>query len=273
MRVHMIANAHIDPVWLWPWQAGADEALATAASMADRCDEYPDFVFTRGEAWLYAAGRAHPPRPLRPHPRPDRARPVARHRRPVHPARPEPPHRRRPAPPDRARPALLPRPLRHQPDRRLQRRQLRPHREPARHPRRATATAPTSSAARSSTRWRSRPTPSSGRAPAAPRSRPSASCPATSPTSPTSAGQVRVAVEAADPGARPHHVLLRRRQPRRRPVEGDDRVDPRQPRLRRPRARLLHARTPSSSAIADQPRPAAARRPPSCSIASPAATA
>jgi alpha-mannosidase len=50
----MIANAHIDPVWLWPWQAGADEALATAASMADRCDEYPDFVFTRGEAWLYA---------------------------------------------------------------------------------------------------------------------------------------------------------------------------------------------------------------------------
>ena len=53
MRVHMIANAHVDPVWLWPWQAGADEALATAASMADRCDEYPEFVFTRGEAWLY----------------------------------------------------------------------------------------------------------------------------------------------------------------------------------------------------------------------------
>jgi alpha-mannosidase len=53
MRVHMIANAHIDPVWLWPWQAGVDEALATTASMADRCDEHPEFVFTRGEAWLY----------------------------------------------------------------------------------------------------------------------------------------------------------------------------------------------------------------------------
>jgi alpha-mannosidase len=53
MRVHMIANAHIDPVWLWPWQAGVDEAIATTAAMADRCDEYPDFVFTRGEAWLY----------------------------------------------------------------------------------------------------------------------------------------------------------------------------------------------------------------------------
>jgi alpha-mannosidase len=53
MRVHMIGNAHIDPVWLWPWQAGADEALATLASAADRCAEYPQFVFTRGEAWLY----------------------------------------------------------------------------------------------------------------------------------------------------------------------------------------------------------------------------
>jgi len=54
MIVHMIGNAHIDPVWLWPWPAGVDEALATFRSAADRCDEYPDFVFTRGEAWLYA---------------------------------------------------------------------------------------------------------------------------------------------------------------------------------------------------------------------------
>jgi alpha-mannosidase len=50
MLVHMIGNAHIDPVWLWRWQSGADEALATMASAADRCDEYPEFVFTRGEA-------------------------------------------------------------------------------------------------------------------------------------------------------------------------------------------------------------------------------
>lgn len=51
--VHMIGNAHIDPVWLWPWQAGVDETLATFRSAADRCDEYPTFVFTRGESWLY----------------------------------------------------------------------------------------------------------------------------------------------------------------------------------------------------------------------------
>lgn len=51
--VHMIGNAHLDPVWLWPWQAGTDEALATFRSAADRCDEYPEFIYTRGESWLY----------------------------------------------------------------------------------------------------------------------------------------------------------------------------------------------------------------------------
>jgi alpha-mannosidase len=51
--VHMIGNAHIDPIWLWRWPAGVDEALSTFRSAADRCDEFPEFVFTRGEAWLY----------------------------------------------------------------------------------------------------------------------------------------------------------------------------------------------------------------------------
>lgn len=51
--VHMIGNAHLDPVWLWNWPAGVDEALATFHSAADRCEEYPEFVYTRGEAWLY----------------------------------------------------------------------------------------------------------------------------------------------------------------------------------------------------------------------------
>jgi alpha-mannosidase len=49
----MIGNAHIDPVWLWPWQAGADEVLATFSSAVARCTEYPQFIFTRGEAWAY----------------------------------------------------------------------------------------------------------------------------------------------------------------------------------------------------------------------------
>lgn len=52
--VHMIGNAHLDPVWLWGWQQGADEVTATFRSAADRCDEYPEFIFTAGEAWRYS---------------------------------------------------------------------------------------------------------------------------------------------------------------------------------------------------------------------------
>jgi alpha-mannosidase len=51
--VHMIGNAHLDPVWLWPWQRGADEAIATCRSACDILDDYPEFIFTRGEAWVH----------------------------------------------------------------------------------------------------------------------------------------------------------------------------------------------------------------------------
>ncbi len=44
--IHMIGNAHLDPVWLWPWQEGYQEARATFSSALDRMDEYPDFIFT-----------------------------------------------------------------------------------------------------------------------------------------------------------------------------------------------------------------------------------
>ena len=51
--VHMIGQAHLDPVWLWRWTEGRAEALATCQSAADRLDEYPDFHFTRGESQVY----------------------------------------------------------------------------------------------------------------------------------------------------------------------------------------------------------------------------
>jgi len=53
IKVHMIGNAHLDPVWLWRWQAGVGETIATCRSAADRIDEYPDFVFTRSDMWIY----------------------------------------------------------------------------------------------------------------------------------------------------------------------------------------------------------------------------
>ena len=51
--VHMIGQAHLDPVWLWPWTEGRAEALATSRSAVDRLREYPDFHFTRGESLVY----------------------------------------------------------------------------------------------------------------------------------------------------------------------------------------------------------------------------
>jgi alpha-mannosidase len=50
----MVGQAHLDPVWLWRWTEGRAEALATCASAADRLDEFPEFVFTRGESQVYA---------------------------------------------------------------------------------------------------------------------------------------------------------------------------------------------------------------------------
>ena len=51
--VHMIGQAHLDPVWLWPLSEGRAEALATCASAIAMLKEYPDFHFTRGEAQVY----------------------------------------------------------------------------------------------------------------------------------------------------------------------------------------------------------------------------
>ena len=51
--VHLVGNAHLDPVWLWRWPAGVIEALSTCRTAADLLDRYPQFLFTRSDAWLY----------------------------------------------------------------------------------------------------------------------------------------------------------------------------------------------------------------------------
>lgn len=51
--LHMIGNAHIDPVWLWRFQDGLAEIKATFRSALDRIQEYDDFVFTCGCAMYY----------------------------------------------------------------------------------------------------------------------------------------------------------------------------------------------------------------------------
>ena len=51
--VHMIGNAHIDPVWLWKWQEGSQTIRATFKSAIERLNEYPEFVFTASSAFFY----------------------------------------------------------------------------------------------------------------------------------------------------------------------------------------------------------------------------
>ena len=53
-RLHLIGNAHIDPVWLWPWTEGLAETMATFRSALDRMQEFPEFTFTASSLALYA---------------------------------------------------------------------------------------------------------------------------------------------------------------------------------------------------------------------------
>lgn len=53
ITVHLVGNAHLDPVWLWRWPAGVGEAIATSRSAVDRMDEYPEFIFTRSDMWFH----------------------------------------------------------------------------------------------------------------------------------------------------------------------------------------------------------------------------
>lgn len=63
MRVlHMIGNAHLDPVWLWRWQEGFAEIKATFRSALDRMREYEDFVFTCSSAAYYRWVEENEPR-------------------------------------------------------------------------------------------------------------------------------------------------------------------------------------------------------------------
>ncbi|MCC6801239.1 MAG: alpha-mannosidase, partial [Anaerolineae bacterium] len=53
-KLHMIGNAHIDPVWLWQWQEGFHEVKATFRSALDRMKEYDDFKFVASSAVFYS---------------------------------------------------------------------------------------------------------------------------------------------------------------------------------------------------------------------------
>lgn len=58
---HLIPNAHLDPVWLWDWREGHEEAVSTCRTILDLMDEDDEVTFTRGEASIYAYLAEHDP--------------------------------------------------------------------------------------------------------------------------------------------------------------------------------------------------------------------
>ena len=51
--IHLICNAHLDPVWQWDWNEGAAAAISTFRVAAELCEEFDFFVFNHNEALLY----------------------------------------------------------------------------------------------------------------------------------------------------------------------------------------------------------------------------
>jgi alpha-mannosidase len=60
-RLHMIGNAHIDPVWLWQWQEGFHEVIASFRSALERMEESDDFMFVSSSAVFYVWVERHDP--------------------------------------------------------------------------------------------------------------------------------------------------------------------------------------------------------------------
>ncbi|MBQ8752489.1 MAG: alpha-mannosidase, partial [Clostridia bacterium] len=63
--IHLIGNAHIDPVWLWKRSEGLAEIRATFRSALERMKEFSEYHFTSACAYYYAWIEAVDPPMLR----------------------------------------------------------------------------------------------------------------------------------------------------------------------------------------------------------------
>ena len=52
-KLHLICNAHIDPIWQWEWEEGAAETLSTFRISEKFCRDFNSFIFNHNEAILY----------------------------------------------------------------------------------------------------------------------------------------------------------------------------------------------------------------------------
>lgn len=60
--IHLVCNAHLDPVWQWTWEDGLAEAVSTFRIAVDFCEKHPDFVFNHNESLLYGWVKDHEPK-------------------------------------------------------------------------------------------------------------------------------------------------------------------------------------------------------------------
>ncbi len=60
-QIHLLCNAHLDPVWLWSWEEGVTEALSTFRTVCDLLEEYDEFEFNHNEAILYEWVKTYDP--------------------------------------------------------------------------------------------------------------------------------------------------------------------------------------------------------------------
>ncbi len=51
-KIHLICNAHIDPIWQWDWQEGVSAVLSTFRSAVNLADKY-DYIFCHNEVTVY----------------------------------------------------------------------------------------------------------------------------------------------------------------------------------------------------------------------------
>ena len=51
--LHVLPNAHLDPVWLWDGREGLNQGIRSMRATVSLMDEFPELTYMRGEAMLY----------------------------------------------------------------------------------------------------------------------------------------------------------------------------------------------------------------------------
>ncbi len=59
--IHLICNAHLDPVWQWRWEEGCSEAIATFGNAVQILAVHPRLIFNHNEAVLYEWTKRYEP--------------------------------------------------------------------------------------------------------------------------------------------------------------------------------------------------------------------